>query len=131
MAKTDFNSVDQYIAAQPETVQSVLGRVRSTIREAMPGAEEAISYKIPVYKLHGAPVIYFAGWKKHYSLYPATEGVVAAFKDSLASYEISKGTIRFPLGEPVPVELIEGIAKLRAREVAERETAKTAAPKER
>jgi uncharacterized protein YdhG (YjbR/CyaY superfamily) len=131
MAKTDFKSVDEYIASQPEAVQGVLKRVRSTIRKAVPGAEEAISYGIPTYKLHGGPVLYFAGWRQHYSLYPATGHIVAAFKDDLAPYKVSKGTIRFPLSEPVPVKLIERIAKSRAKEVAEREKAKAAAPKKR
>jgi len=131
MAKTDFKSVDEYIALQPEAVQGILERVRSTIRKAVPGAEEVISYKIPAYKLQGGPVLYFAGWRKHYSLYPATAGVVAAFKDDLAPYEVNKGTIRFPLSHPVPVKLIERIAKARAKEVAEREKPKAAAPKKR
>jgi uncharacterized protein YdhG (YjbR/CyaY superfamily) len=66
-------------------------------------------------------VIYFAGWKRHYSLYPATRRLVAAFKDELAPYEVNdKGTIRFPLSEPVPVKLIEAIATFRAKEVAEK-----------
>ena len=130
MAKTDFKSVNEYIESQPEAVQRVLKRVRSTIRKAMPEAEEVISYQIPAYKLHGRPVLYFAGWKHHYSLYPSTAPVVAAFKDDLAPYEISKGTIRFPLSEPVPVPLIAGIAKLRAKEAAERKKTK-AAPKKR
>lgn len=131
MAKTSFKSVDEYIALQPETVKGVLQRVRSSIRKALPGAEEVIAYQIPAYKLHGTSVIYFAGWKQHYSLYPATGDVVSAFKDELAPYEISKGTIRFPLSEAVPVKLIERIAKLRAKEVAERARAKAAAPKKR
>jgi uncharacterized protein YdhG (YjbR/CyaY superfamily) len=129
MAKTDFKSVDEYIASQSEAVQSVLKRVRTAIRKAVPGAEEVISYKIPAYKLHGRPVLYFAGWKQHYSLYPATGHVVAAFKDDLAPYEINKGTIRFPLSQPVPARLIERIAKFRAKEVAERESVKAATPK--
>lgn len=131
MAKTDVTRVDDYIASQPEAAQRVLARVRSAIRKAVPGAEEMISYKIPTYKLHGRPVIYFAGWKQHYSLYPSTDRVLAAFKDDLAPYEVNKGTIRFPLSGPVPVKLIEGIAKVRAKEVAEREKAKAAAPKKR
>jgi uncharacterized protein YdhG (YjbR/CyaY superfamily) len=76
-------------------------------------------------------VLYFAGWKQHYSLYPATGRVVAAFKDELAPYQISKGTIRFPLSEPVPARLIGRIAKFRAKEVAEREKAKPATSKKR
>ena len=129
MNKTDFKSVDEYIASQPEAVQGALKRVRSTIRKAVPGAEEVISYNMPTYKLHGGAVLYFAGWRQHYSLYGATGRVVAAFKDELAQYEVNKGTIRFPLSEPVPVKLIERIAKFRAKELAERE--KAAASKKR
>jgi uncharacterized protein YdhG (YjbR/CyaY superfamily) len=127
MAKTDFTSVTEYISSQPVAVQRVLRRVRRTLRKALPRAEEVISYQIPTYKLHGRAVIYFAGWKQHYSLYPSTSRVVAAFKDDLAPYKMSKGTIRFPLSEPVPVKLIDGIAKVRAKEVTERERAKAAA----
>jgi uncharacterized protein YdhG (YjbR/CyaY superfamily) len=125
MANSGFESVEDYIAAQPEAAQGKLRQVRNTIRKALPNAGEMISYKIPTYKMHGNPVLYFAGWKRHYSLYPATEGVLAAFKEDLAPYEINKGTIRFPLSEPIPVTLIEGIAKLRAREVTQGEKAKT------
>jgi len=120
MPKADFKSVDQYIAAQPEAARGALERVRSAVRKALPGSEESISYQIPAYKLDGKAVIYFAGWKEHFSLYPAGDAVLAALGDDLAPYEISKGTIRFPLSQPVPVKLIERIAKLRAKEVAER-----------
>jgi uncharacterized protein YdhG (YjbR/CyaY superfamily) len=131
MAKTDFKTVEEYIAAQPEAVQATLGLVRSAIRKAMPGAEEVISYKIPTYKLNGRAVLYFAGWKQHYSLYPAGERLVAAFKNELASYKVDKGTIRFPLSQPVPVKLIEHIAKFRAQETSTRAKAKPAAPRKR
>jgi uncharacterized protein YdhG (YjbR/CyaY superfamily) len=131
MAKTDFKSVDEYIASQPEAVQGILGRVRSIIRKAVPEAQEVISYKMPTYTLYGGRLLYFAVWKQHYSIYAATEQVVAAFRDELASYEVKKGTIRFPLSEPVPVKLIGRIAKFRAKEVAEREKAKAGAPKNR
>ncbi len=127
MAKTNLNSVDEYIASQPQAAQEILKRVQDAIRKALPKAEETISYKIPTYKLPGGPVLYFAGWKRHYSLYPASAPLVSAFKDELAPYEIEKGTIRFPISEPVPVKLIERIAKFRAKEVAERQKAKTAA----
>ena len=116
MAKTHFKSVDEYIAAQPAPAQKVLRLVRSTIREALPAAEEVISYNIPAYKLNGERIIYFAGWKQHFSLYPAGARLVAAFKDQLASYELRKGTIRFPLSDPVPVKLIARITKFRAKE---------------
>jgi uncharacterized protein YdhG (YjbR/CyaY superfamily) len=114
--KAAFKSVDGYIAAQPAALQEILQRVRSAIRRAMPEAEEVISYSIPAYRLHGGVVLYFAGWKEHYSIYPAGEHLVAAFKEDLAPYQISKGTIRFPLAAPVPVRLIARIAKFRARE---------------
>lgn len=116
MAKTDFQSVDEYIAAHLEDVQAILSCVRSAIRNAVPGAEETISYQIPAYKLRGGAVLYFAGWKRHYSLYPAGDRLVRAFRSELAPYKISKGTIRFPLSEPVPVKLIGDIAKFRAKE---------------
>ena len=131
LPNTNITSVDEYIASQPEAVQGILERVRSTIRKAVPGAEEMISYKIPTYKLHGGPLLFFAGWRHHYSLYPAASRVVATFKDALGPYEIRKGTIRFPLSEPVPVRLIEQIAKFRAREVSERGKAKGPVPKKR
>src|SRR5579872_1937067 len=111
MVRTDFKSVDQYIASQPEAVQGILERVRSTIRKAAPDAREIISYKMPTYMLHGRRLLYFAVWKQHYSIYAATEQVVAAFHDELVSYEVDKGTIRFPLSKPVPVKLIERITK--------------------
>jgi uncharacterized protein YdhG (YjbR/CyaY superfamily) len=131
MGTTDFKSVDEYISAQPDAAQAALGQVRSAIRKAMPGADEVISYKIPTYKLNGRAVLYFAGWKEHYSLYPASVPLVAAFKDELAPYKVDKGTIRFPLSQPVPVKLIEHIAKFRAQEAAARQNAKPAAPRKR
>jgi uncharacterized protein YdhG (YjbR/CyaY superfamily) len=129
MAKTDFKSVGEYIATHPKDVQAILQRVRGTIRKAVPGAEEVISYQIPAYKVPGGPVLYFAGWKEHCSIYPATDGVLEAFKDELAPYKVTKGTIRFPLSQPIPVKLIERIAKFRAEQVAQRAKAKSAAPK--
>ena len=117
--RTRATNVDEYIAGFPRPVQVLLKRVRSTIRKAVPGAEEVISYSIPAYKLNGRIVIYFAGWKAHYSLYPATKRLAAAYKKELAPYEVNdKGTIRFPLSEPVPVQLIEHLARFRATEVA-------------
>jgi uncharacterized protein YdhG (YjbR/CyaY superfamily) len=90
-----------------------------------------ISYQIPAYKLHGRPVLFFAAWKEHYSLYPSNARLVAAFKDQLSKYEISKGTIRFPLSDGVPVTLIERIARFRARQVMESLKARGAARKKR
>ena len=118
MAKTDFKTIDEYIAAQPEAVQPILERVRGVIRKAAPAAEEAISYKIPTFRLHGTYLIYLSGAKRHYALYPVTDGLLEALGDELSPHLAGKGTMRFPLSEPVPAKLIERIVKVRAKEVA-------------
>ena len=120
MANAEIKTVDQYIAAQPEPARSVLRRVRTAIRRALPGAEELISYKIPTYRLRGVPVLYFAGWAQHYSLYPVSADVVAEVEEARVPHEVSKGTLRFPLSRPAPVTLIGRIAKLRAKEATAR-----------
>ena len=125
MAKADFKSVDEYIATFPEDTQAILQRVRRTIRKAVPGAEEMISYQIPTYKLRGQRVIYFAGWKEHFSLYPVTDSTAKAFKKDLAPFEVIKSTVRFSLSKPVPVTLIERMAKFRAKEAADQARTKT------
>jgi uncharacterized protein YdhG (YjbR/CyaY superfamily) len=117
MATKQLGSVDEYLAAQPPAARGVLAAMRAAIRKALPKAEESISYHMPTYKLAGAPVVYFAGWKTHVAMYPATAGIVAAFAKELAPFEVQKGTIRFPLAA-VPLALVGRIAKLRAAEVA-------------
>jgi uncharacterized protein YdhG (YjbR/CyaY superfamily) len=126
MARTDYQSVDDYLAAQPEPARSVLARVRATIRKALPRATEGISYQIPIYKLGGLMVLYFAGFQRHYSIYPATARVVGALEKELAGSLHSKATIHFSFADAVPTRLITRIAKLRAAEVAERELARSA-----
>src|SRR5271163_705883 len=118
MEKPRFKSVEEYIAPQHEAAQSVLERVRATIRKTVPRAEEMISYNIPTYKIDGEPVIYFAGWKQHYSLYPVSERILAACRAVDVPHEVKKSTIRFPLNKAVPDELISRIVQLRAKEVA-------------
>ncbi len=117
MSKSDFKNVDDYIKAQPTVVQGILHCVRSTIRNAVPDVEEVISYKMPTYKLNGTAVIYFAASRNHYSLYLATKPLLATFKDELAAYKLSRGTIRFSLDETVPVDLIDRIVKFRVKEL--------------
>ncbi len=124
MSKTEFKSVDAYVASQPDASQVILGLVRRAIRKALPGAGEVISYNIPTYKLGGRAVLYFAAWKQHYSIYPAGAALVAEFKNQLALCKIEKSTLRFSLSDPVPVKLIEQIAKFRAEEAADREERK-------
>jgi uncharacterized protein YdhG (YjbR/CyaY superfamily) len=126
LARESFRSVNDYIASKPKHVRGVLERVRGAIRKAVPGAAESLAYQRPVYTLDGVPVLYFAGWKHHYSLYPASDALVAAFRDELASYQCTRGTIRFPLSDPVPVALIERIARFRAEQLAARDTGRGA-----
>jgi uncharacterized protein YdhG (YjbR/CyaY superfamily) len=118
MTKAVFKSVDEYIAAQPESARGILERVRRTIRESAPAAQETISYNMPAYKLDDVSLLHFAGWKAHYSLYAATDSVLAAFEDDLRRYKLEKGTIRIPLSEPVPTKLIARISRFREREIA-------------
>ena len=120
MAKSRFLSVDDYIASQREPAQNVLQQVRAAIRKGAPKAEETISYNMPTYILGSDPLIYFAGWKEHYSLYPASQELLAAFEKELAQYEINKSTIRFPLDKTVPAKLIASIVRFRAREIRRR-----------
>jgi uncharacterized protein YdhG (YjbR/CyaY superfamily) len=111
-------SVDEYIAAQPEALRPKLEQVRAAIRKAVPEAVEGIGYRMPGYKLHGKPMLYFAGFKEHYSLFAASGTFFVTLEDELRDYERRKGTVQFPLTAPVPVKLIARIAKLRAAGIA-------------
>jgi len=111
-------SVDDYLAAQPEAVRRKLEQMRAAIRNAVPEAMEGIGYGMPGYKLHGKPMLYFAGFKEHCSLFAASGTFFAAFEDELKGYEKRKGTVHFPLSKPIPAKLIGRIAKLRAAGIA-------------
>ena len=111
-------SVDEYIAAQPESVRPKLEQVRAAIRRAVPEAVESIGYRMPGYKLHGKPMLYFAAFKEHYSLFAASGTFFVALKDELRGYELRKGTVHFLLTKPVPTKLISQIAQLRAAGIA-------------
>jgi uncharacterized protein YdhG (YjbR/CyaY superfamily) len=124
-------TIDDYIALQPVAAQMALERVRRAIAKAVPDAEECISYSIPAFRYHGRVLLYFAGWKEHYSIYPASDAMIAAFEGKLDEYRVSKGTLRFPLGKPVPAALIGRIAKYRAEEMAARKPVKSAAKKQK
>lgn len=107
-------SIDEYIAAFPPEVQRILERIRATIRRAAPGAEEAIKYRIPTFTL-GGNLVHFAAYKTHIGLYPAPRGS-GQFKKELAGYAGGKGTVRFPLDEPIPYDLIRRIVRFRVEE---------------
>lgn len=118
MPKTDYPTVDAYIAAQPPAVQPALHEVRALLRAAMPAAEERISYQIPCFRLHGAAALYFAGYPAHYSVYPLTDGLQQELGAELAPHLSGKATIRFELDAPMPADLIRRIGECRARELA-------------
>jgi uncharacterized protein YdhG (YjbR/CyaY superfamily) len=118
--------VDAYLAKQPKQNLAALKQVRALIRKTLPKAKEIISYAIPAYRLPEGTVVFFAGWKEHFSLYPIGTLAPAKLGEKLMQYEEGKGTLRFPLDEKVPVKLIERFVKLRAQEVVEAAAAKKA-----
>ena len=111
MAKTNFQSIDEYIAACPPDSQAYLQEIRKLIRRLVPDAKERISYQIAAFERNGKNIIHFAGWKKHVSLYPVPAGS-EAFERQIAKYAGGKGTLKFPLDEPLPLKLIERVVKL-------------------
>jgi uncharacterized protein YdhG (YjbR/CyaY superfamily) len=111
-------NIDEYIAAFPIEVQKVLKELRAVIRKAAPEAEETINYGIPTFSLNGN-LVHFAGWKSHVGFYPAPSGIIS-FKKELSVYECSKGTVKFPIDEPLPLALITRIVKFRVRENLEK-----------
>ena len=108
--KTDFQSIDEYIAACPEQSQERLQQIRAVVKKLAPKATERISYQIAAFELNGKNIIHFAGWKKHISLYPVPAGS-EAFERQIKPYVSDKGTVKFPLDEPLPLKLIEKIVK--------------------
>jgi uncharacterized protein YdhG (YjbR/CyaY superfamily) len=106
-------SVDDYIAEFPADVQETLQALRRTIHETLPGAGEKISYRIPTITVDGRWVVYFAGWKDHISLYPVPD-VDPETAEAIAPYRSGKGTLRFPLDQPMPYELITRLVRLLA-----------------
>jgi uncharacterized protein YdhG (YjbR/CyaY superfamily) len=107
-------SVDEYMAGQPEKVRAKLEQVRATIRKVVPEAVEGIGYGMPGYKVHGKPMMYFAGFKEHYSVFAASGTFLGELAEELKGYETRKGTVHFSWSKPVPVRLIARMAKLRA-----------------
>jgi uncharacterized protein YdhG (YjbR/CyaY superfamily) len=113
-AKPSFNTIDEYIALFPADIRKKLRELRTTIKAAAPEAEEKISYMMPAFALNG-PLVYFAVFKDHFSFFPTSNGI-HVFKKDLAAYDVSKGTIRFPLDKPLPLALINKIVKFRVAE---------------
>ena len=111
MPKTNFQSIDEYIAACPPDSQDYLRQIRKLIRSLVPDAKEKISYQMAAFERNGKNLIHFAGWKQHVSLYPVPAGS-EAFERQIAKYAGGKGTLKFSLDEPLPIKLIERVVKL-------------------
>ncbi len=114
------DSIEAYLAALPEASRAALEQLRKTIKAAAPEATEAISYGMPAFKDHGRMLVYYAAFKRHYSLFPASKGVLEALREELQPYEVGKGTIRFRMDQPVPAALVQRIVKVRLDENAAR-----------
>ena len=110
--------IDEYIALFSPEVQAILEKIRSTIRNVAPDAQETISYRIPTFKLNGV-VVYFAAFKKHIGFYPPVRGD-ATLQKAVSTYAGEKGNLRFPLDHPIPYGLIERIVKLRVKQNSSR-----------
>ena len=119
---TKFKSVEDYISVFPAATKKVLKEMRKIIKGAAPDAEEVISYNMPAFSQNGI-LVYYAGYKEHIGFYPTSSGI-ATFKDEFAKYKWSKGAVQFPLGEPLPVRLIEKIVKFRLKETLAKAKAK-------
>ncbi len=120
--KDESEEIEAYIGQFPEATRSILRRLRATVREAAPGAEERISYRMPAYFLEG-PLVYFAAYARHVGFYPTASGI-EAFAAELSPYKHAKGSVQFPLDRPLPYELVARITKFKiednARRIAEK-----------
>ena len=115
-------TIDEYIASSPKDVQTILKKIRATVKKAAPKAEETINYGIPTFTLNGN-LVHFAGFKSHIGFYPTPSGI-EKFKKELSVYEGAKGSVKFPLDGPIPYGLITKIVKFRVKENLERAEAK-------
>ena len=121
--KAGCNSIDEYIASFPEDIQKILETLRLTIRAAAPEATEKISYQMPTFYLKGN-LVHFAAFKKHIGFYPAPRGI-EAFKGELSVYKGAKGSVQFPIDQPMPLDLITRIVQFRVAENLEKAASKS------
>jgi uncharacterized protein YdhG (YjbR/CyaY superfamily) len=110
-----FETIDGYIASFPKNVQDILEELRRIIKESTPESVETISYGIPTFDLNGKHLVHFAAYRSHIGFYPTSSGITH-FKKELSRYELSRGTVRFPINEPIPFELVRKIVKYRVKE---------------
>jgi uncharacterized protein YdhG (YjbR/CyaY superfamily) len=114
-----FGTIDEYIEAFPENVQSILKKLRDTVRKTAPDAVESISYEMPTFKLNNERLVYFSAWKNHIGFYSIPQGD-EAFRKELSPYEGEKGSLRFPLEKPIPYNLVKKIVMLRMKEIQDK-----------
>ena len=114
-----YESVDEYMAGLPDDRRAVMEQLRSTIRAAATEATEVISYNMPALRLNGRFLVSYEAFKRHYSLFPWTDQMVAELGGALKPYAVGKGTLRFPSDEPIPLDLVSRIVEIRNREVAQ------------
>lgn len=119
MEKKVYKNIDDYIAEFPEEVALILNQIKATIQNEAPTAIEAISYNMPAFKLNKKVLVYFAGYKNHIGFYALPSGN-EAFKTELSKYHTGKGSIQFPLNQPMPFELIKQIVQFRVQELSEK-----------
>ena len=117
--RSTATTIDAYIAEFPAETQAVLREIRALVRASAPAATETISYAIPTFDLGGRHLVHFAGYAQHVGFYPTASGI-AAFADELKPYRHAKGSVQFPLGRPLPRDLIRRIVEFRVAESAER-----------
>jgi len=122
-----FKTIDEYISMFPDDVRTILNQVRQTIRAAAPEAQETINYQMPTFTLNGN-LVHFAGFKNHIGFYPTPTGI-EAFKDELSAYKGAKGSVQFPLDQPMPLSLIRRIVEYRVKENSERKPRKKTSTK--
>lgn len=113
-----YRDVDDYMAHLPDDRRAVMEELRSAIRAASPAATEAIAYNMPAFRLGGRFLVSYEAFKRHYSLFPWSDGMLQELGDALRPYAVGKGTIRFSADEPIPLELVAEIVEFRNREVA-------------
>jgi uncharacterized protein YdhG (YjbR/CyaY superfamily) len=125
--RKNYQSIDEYIASFPPSIQRTLRRVRLTIRKVAPDAQEAMTYGIPTFVYH-ENLVHFGGFQKHLGFYPTPDGI-SEFADELASYQSAKGSVQFPYDRPIPLDLITKIVRFRVKQIDLKVAAKRTARK--